>query len=450
MPIISPDPTYTEFDAGMLNNVGSNIKVRNLSIYLDQNRIIDDEYIKERIASELGYEGIGTYQVYAHDPDLKIGDQIPTEVIPTYMVSIAVSANSAVMTSSIGKSDWIPVAAIDQKTRLSLKSGDVTLTISEDALSNHLDSWTGGYINVNHENNGKIDTFEIEGAKFEDGMLYHKVGQDVAEFIRNSASSGRSIEIQPLKIIDNKVVEYNGLGLSVLYPPFKPACGPDMGCSSTGTSLDKDKLWQEAETDTQDGIKEIFTKLAHKLKLQSSMNHMNVESWTGPYKEKTMNEDIEKLTSARIGAEHGRDEAIKEVETLKSSLVDKEKSIEEKDKLISEKSDLVTDQEKTISEQTDKLKSYADAEVAAADKLMDERWETAKSSIPPGKIHKQEDHDALKKIFVEDPHEYIATSSTWKRENPTGESGADHTPESNDDDLALIDELNLKAGRIST
>lgn len=323
------------------------------------------------------------------------------------------SANSEVLTSAIGKSNWIPVAAIDQVTVLTLKSGKIKLSISEEALANHLDSWKGGYINVNHQDNGEIDIFEIEDAKFEDGMLYHKVSSDAADFIRNTASSGRSIEIKPLQIVDNKVIEYTGLGLSVLYPPFTPACGPEMGCSSSGEQTGP--------------VKDIFTKLAHKLKSHSSMNE-DSGTENNPNLETTNMDDIEKLTSARIEAEHSRDEALKKINTLKSSLVDKDKSIEEKDKLISENATLVTDRDKTISEQTDKLKSYADAEAAAAEKLKDDQWEILKSNIPPGKVHKQEDADILKQEFLADPASFAVKMASWKLEDPTGESGSEFPP----------------------
>ena len=430
MPVINQpeyQPEYIEFDVATINNMGNNIKVRNISIYKDEYDPPNDKKIKERLASELGYEGLGDYFVYAHNPAFDVGDQIPVEVELLHTVSIAVSAKSSVMTSVVGKSDWIPVAAIDQQTTLSFKSGNVTLTISEEALKNHLDSWKDGYINVNHEDGGKIDGLKIQDAKFENGMLYHKVSPKVAEFIRNSASSGRSIEVQPLKIIDNKMVEFNGLGLAVLYPPYVPACGPEMGCSSHSSIGDKT---MDDKSTAQSAVRDVFTKLAETLKSHSFNDSTNEEAGTDPNLEKTMNEDIEKLTSAKIEAEHGRDEARKEVETLTSSLVEKETALSNKDK--------------TISEQTERLKSYETAEAEAATKLKDDQWEIAKSSIPPGKIHKTEDHDAVKKVFMEDPHGYIVMTSSWQKEDPRGESGAEHVGDGSNTYLA--DRANFKAG----
>ena len=101
----------------------------------------------------------------------------------------------------------------------------------------------------------RVDAAGVQ-AKFKNGMLHHKVSSEAAKFIRQSATSGRSIEVQPLKIKENKVIAYKGLGLSVLFPPYKPACNAEMGCSS---------LLNES----QNVISDIFSKLAEKVKLKS-------------------------------------------------------------------------------------------------------------------------------------------------------------------------------------
>ena len=422
---INDDPNRFNFDVAIQNNKGNLIKIRDTWIYLDENEVGNDQIIKERLASEMAYDGVGSYDVFAHNPLTRVGDEMPENTNPIHTITIAVSAKSAVLTSAIkAKSDWIPVAAIDQQTTLSLKSGDVTLTISEEALANHLDTWTGGYINVNHEDNGEITGMKIEAAKFENGLLYHKVNPKLAEFIRNSASSGRSIEVQPLKIVNNKVVEFNGLGLSVLYPPFVPACGPDMGCSSHSS------IGGNTMDDKSQSMLKRFENLLHSFKKDNLIE----DSGTDPNLEKTMNEDIEKLTSAKIDAEHGRDEALKEVETLKSSLVEKE--------------GVLTDKDKTISEQTGRLKSYETAEAEAATKLKDEQWETLKSSIPAGKLHKPEDADALKKEFLDDPASFAVKVASFKKEDPQGESGAEFTGDSTrNEDQKSISELKESTGR---
>jgi len=329
-------------------------------------------------------------------------------------------------------STWIPVAAVDQKTTISDGDKINTISLSKESLESNLKGWTGGYINVNHEDNGEIEGLKIEAAKFEDDLLYFKVNQKLAEFIQNTASTGRSIEIDKMNIVDNVVMSFNGLGLAVLYPPFKPACTADMGCSAT-----------PLETSGSSGaIKTIFSKLADKLKSQSFMDSMTETSGTDPNLEQTMTEETDKLKFAKMEADKSRDEALEEIKTLKFSLVEKETILTEKDSIISDKDTLIT-------EQTERLKFYADAEVKAAEKLKDDQWETLKSSIPPGKFHKPEDEAALKKEFTDDPATFAVKMATFEKVAPTTESGAEFTAGTGSDeaeDLKVIDEFNQRVG----
>jgi len=281
--------------------------------------------------------------------------------------------------------------------------------LSRESLESNLDSWKGGYINVNHADGGEITGFKIEDAKFENDLLYHKVNPKVAEFIRNPASSGRSIEINILERVGETIMSFVGKGLAVLFPPQKPACTTDMGCFSGDGNVPE-----------QSAIKEIFTKLSDKLKSHSFVDNTIETSGNDPNLETSMTEDIEKLTSARVEAEHGRDEALKVVETLKFSLVEKDSVIIEKDKILADKDAL-------LKEQTERLKFYADAEAAAAAKLKEDQFEILKSSIPVGKFHKPEDEAALKAEFINDPAAFAVKMMSWKREDPKGESGAEFT-----------------------
>lgn len=414
--MIADDPNKFRFDVAIQNNKGNLIKVRDTWIYLDGDEVGNDQIIKERLASEMAYDGVGLYDVYAHNPLLRVGDEIPDNTNPIHTITIAVSAKSAILTSAIiGKSDWIPVAADGQETTMSFESGDVVLHYAPGALGLNLESWKGGYINVNHADNAAIKGYLIEDAKFENGLLYHKVNPKVADFIRNSASSGRSIEAKLLKIVDDKVVDCSGLGLSVLYPPYIPACGPEMGCSSQsstgGNTMDE----------TSQSMLQRFENLLHSFK----KDKLSEEAGTDPNLETNKMEEIEKLTSARISAETSRDEALKEVKTLKSSLVEKDTTLKEKDSIISDKDILIT-------EQTERLKSFEAAEVKATEKLKDEQWETLKSSIPAGKLHKEDDAKALKEEFLTDPAGFAVKMASWKREDPQGESGTEHPPNTDD------------------
>ena len=317
-------------------------------------------------------------------------------------------ARSQILTSALNEgTEWIPVAAIDQKIFLTLTSGKVELNIAEEALADNLDTWKGGYINIDHDDGTKLKQFKIEEAKFKNGMLHHKVSSEAAKFIRQSATSGRSIEVQPLKIKENKVIAYKGLGLSVLFPPYKPACNAEMGCSS---------LLNES----QNVISDIFSKLAEKVKLKSSIN---TEPGSDPNMDPNSEandmepQEIIKLTSALAKAETGQEAAEKEIVTLKSSLAEHE---------LTEKT-----QSGELKVMTDKLKVYEDAEKVAAEKLTEDQWKTLKLSIPKGKIDTAETEAALKADFVKDPAGFNLKMVTFaaERENPKGASGSTHTSE---------------------
>lgn len=325
-------------------------------------------------------------------------------------------AKSQILTSAIeSDTEWIPVATIDQKTFLTLDSGKVALSISKEALAGNLDTWKDGYINVNHMNDAEVKQFKIEDAKFENDMLYHKVSREAADFIRQDAAAGRSIEVHPLKIEGNKVISYDGLGLSVLFPPYKPACNAEMGCSSI-------------PNESRNIISRFFNSLAEKAKSNSFMETMTEESGTGSSTDfnseaNDMEADsILKLTSALAEAKSDQEDAKKEIITLKSSLAESETTVET--------------QKGEMKEMTEKLKVHDDAKEVADKKLQDDRWEKIKAKIPKGKLGTPEAEAALKKEFVEDPSGFNLKMIDFMsdREDPKGESGSTHASGSNADD----------------
>lgn len=331
-------------------------------------------------------------------------------------------AKSQIMTSSLDDdmTEWIPVATIDQRTVLRLQSGPITLNIAESALANNLDTWKGGYVNINHDKDAGVKRFKIEDAKFSDGMLYHKVSKDAAAFIRQSASSGRSIEIQPLNIEDNKITSYNGLGLSVLFPPFNPACNSEMGCSSL---LDENPS----------AIKRIFSTLAEKFRSNSFIDEMSEGSETDRINNLEVNDmeasEIIKLTSALADAEGSQKESAKEIAELKSTLAERDVTVK--------------DQTDKLEAMTKKLEEYTKAEAETAEKLKEEQWTKLESSIPEGKVSKPEDKEALKKEFFDDPAGFNLKMVSFivDRELPRGESGSEH--ESSDADSTEAEDFKI-------
>lgn len=405
------DPQRFKYDVVTRNNAGRRIKIREDWLFLDDECLADPETVKNRLAQELSYSGIGVYEIFEHNPDLRPGDDVLDEVEALHTVTIAVSAapeigiaQSAIFVAEDEdpESEWIAVAAVGQKTTLSLESGKVTFSISEESLAANLDSWKGGYINVNHATDAAIKDMEILEAKFESPNLYFKMNPAAAVLVRSSASTGRSFEIQPLKLSeDNVVLEYAGLGLAVLYPPHNPACTVDMGCSSAANISN--------EPDNKSKFRDFFRGLT---KFARSTPKVQInEKGKSPDTEQTMNaEDELKLRSEMSETEKGKDEALAKIAELKSELESKSTELETK--------------ETQMTEQAALLKSFQDEQVKAAEQLKEDQWDTLKSSIPKGLVHEESATAALKSEFLEDPSAFsIKLVSMLQREDPVGKSG---------------------------
>ena len=89
------EPEYIKFDVVALNNAGNKIKIRECSIYLSEDERFDDDVFRERLASEIGYIGLGTYEIFRHDSDIKVGDEISNDIEPVHTVEITVSTGES-------------------------------------------------------------------------------------------------------------------------------------------------------------------------------------------------------------------------------------------------------------------------------------------------------------------------------------------------------------------
>ncbi len=409
------DPDQFRYDVTVINGSGLRVKTGEDWMYLQPEEMLNAELVKEKLAREMAYRGIGKHEIFLHNPDLKIGDLIPEEIVPIHTVTIAVSQERETAKSSISVSEttedgseWIAVAAKDQTTTMSLQAGDIVLTITEEALMSNLESWDGGYINVNHEAASEIDDLEILEAKYEEPNLMFRVNEQAASFINGIENSGRSFEVHPLRLgPGNKVLEYAGLGLSVLYSPHKPACNASMGCSGAADIKE--------ESDNKGLVHDLGRRLLNLTKSNSRMNDMPDKLGEEPKTENTMEPDeIAKLISETKDAAKARDQLAEDKIALQSELDDKVSEIVSKDEL--------------IAAQTESLKSFEAKEAVEAEKRSEDQWTALKSAIPAGLIHTPEAEAALKSEFKEDAAAFSVKLASWKLEDPTAKSGVDADP----------------------
>ena len=82
-----------DFDLVILNNRGEFVKVRDVNMYLDKIEMKDEELVKSQLLAEVAYLDYQTSCMFLeHDPALKIGDIVPTDIKPLYSIQIAISA----------------------------------------------------------------------------------------------------------------------------------------------------------------------------------------------------------------------------------------------------------------------------------------------------------------------------------------------------------------------
>ena len=86
-----------DFDLVILNNRGEFVKVRDVNLYLDKTEMKDEELVKGQLLAEVAYLDYQTSCMFLkHDPALKIGDIVPSDVKPLYTIQIAISAKGEI------------------------------------------------------------------------------------------------------------------------------------------------------------------------------------------------------------------------------------------------------------------------------------------------------------------------------------------------------------------
>ena len=134
-------------------------------------------------------------------------------------------------------SEWIPVATVGQALKMNEK-GDLDAPEYvfpnaegfEKAVELFKELKKNGYVSKNHLE--KLKGQEVIDQKFEDPFLYAKFNSEGEATIKDSNSTGRSIDATVLNVKGHLLTDFYVPGVSVLYEPHVPACTPEMGCAS--------------------------------------------------------------------------------------------------------------------------------------------------------------------------------------------------------------------------
>ena len=409
MPMIS-DPEYTEFDAGMQNNVGSNIKVRNLSIYLDPDRKINDEYIKERVASELGYEGIGIYSVYAHDPDLKIGDQIPATSERMHLVSISISNKTETHDAIL--------------QTLNREIGGYCFPV--DAFTNTVDAWSGIPV-IYADNHPDMALFDKDQA-----AALEKISGEIVGTVNKPhvATDGHPRLMGQLKNKNLDVAKLITAGKASISTGFRGTA--DENKQIVDVVPNHVLIFKE---DSENMPKDHGAFILNKTDyieftnageiLVSNNRHIidkNIKESTNMEEVNELSEKLE-IANKELGSVASKlDIANKETESLKTTIEEQKTALEVANKKSDTQISSIEAYEITIKEFEQK-----EADTLAAKR--DSEWDIVKANLPVGLTHKEDDDKALRSEWESDGQSFTAKYLPMAQKVPgTGESGAEHTP----------------------
>ena len=86
-----------DFDLVVMNNKGDFVKVRDVNMYLNGAEMKDKEVVKGQLLAEVAYLDYQTSCMFIpHNPALRIGDVVPSDVKPLYTIQIAISAKGEI------------------------------------------------------------------------------------------------------------------------------------------------------------------------------------------------------------------------------------------------------------------------------------------------------------------------------------------------------------------
>lgn len=318
----------------------------------------------------------------------------------------------------------IPVAKAGQTKRF--RDGS-KITLTEEALKKAGASLTGGRITINHK--VLLPGLRMPQTKYESPYLLMSADdENILNLFRNSDASGWSIEMDNVKIVNDKIVDFDGGGISVLYSPHTPTCTSEMGCHETFETFIQDiyfedqtmnseslisRLWSaiKGATTTIEQIKPKKGDEENRYKMPDNIEMEKIEEMAGDL----ASTKIELVTKKA------------EFEQLKVSSEDITAKLKTK---TAEFETYKKGHEDELKKANDKLAEFEQKELDKVKAALTAQWETLKKEqIPPGLVHKPEDEQKLREQFETNPHGFINTLISFGREGGTGKEGEEYNQE---------------------
>ena len=126
-----------DFDLVVMNNKGDFVKVRDVNMYLNGAEMKDKEVVKGQLLAEVAYLDYQTSCMFIpHNPALRIGDVVPSDVKPLYTIQIAISAKGKIEVDyhegggkeKMGKEAEEPVTYTGEQTKEMIASAVAEVT----------------------------------------------------------------------------------------------------------------------------------------------------------------------------------------------------------------------------------------------------------------------------------------------------------------------------------
>ncbi|MFV9676854.1 MAG: hypothetical protein ACNYVW_04295, partial [Methanosarcinales archaeon] len=240
--------------------------------------------------------------------------------------------------------------------------------------------------------------------------------------------TGWSVELDKLKKEGDKVVDFNGGGISVLYYPHMPTCRPDMGCYESFETFIQDAHFEDQNQNKTE--KSLISQLWAAIKDLAATERKTTKKEDGEYstQNKIEMDKLEEVAAALAATKVELVTVKAEFEQLKTTDSDTSSKLKDKTAEFEASQTTHTDELKTANA---KIAEFEQKEASEKKAVLEAQWETLKKEhIPPGRTHKEEDEKKLHELFETDPHAFIMDLVGFdKTAKETAEEGEEYNPE---------------------
>lgn len=322
---------------------------------------------------------------------------------------------------------WIPVAKAGQKNR----SGK---ELTDEAMATSYATLRGGRVTINHL--ASMNGVTIQDVKHESPFMYMKFDSDTEKIFIASDSSGRSIEVENEEWDGDRIIGFDGGGISVLYPGHNPACTRAMGCFEFDdgkapteggiTIMETKEIKESIATGIASGIeglKKDLTTMFEKKPPESGGDNMN---------------ELTDMTVKFEAAEKKSVETATELTTLKIEFEQTKTASDVKDTEIADLKNKATEFEAAKTTEIDALNEtvakFEAAETVTLEAKKTEQFEAMLNSVPLGQKDTDEKKTALRTEFDGDPTALALKVMAFEKMPATDEEGIGFEGESPEGD----------------